>query len=148
MNEIVGLLGGILCVLIGAVGAFVWKKMRDERSRKTAELEAERILNRARSEAQKLDRDTKQKAKDFEARARKNAESEIQKQKQKLQKDERSLLEKGERMDREFNTKQQELEKRLQEIASREQKISISETRMVELEEKVQQEVDNLKARL
>jgi ribonuclease Y len=74
----------VLGLLFGGVGIFFFKKFQDDAQKKSAKIEAERILNRAKSESAKIDKDSKNKAKDFETRARKNVEQEIQKQKSTL----------------------------------------------------------------
>lgn len=65
----------IICVVIGLlVGAFVvfaFKRIQDQNSKKSAKDEAERVLNKAKSEVLKIKKDSEAKAKDFEAKARK-----------------------------------------------------------------------------
>lgn len=149
MNEfIVPLLMAIIGLFAGAVGATYAKRMKDEKTKRGAEGEAERILSKARSDAQRVDRESKQRAKDFETRARRSAESDIQKQKQKLQQEERQLHDKEAKLEKEFQSKETELESRLQEIAGRDEKIRIGEKRIAELEAEAQKKQDELRARI
>lgn len=149
MNEIlIPFLMAIIGLLAGAGGAVYYKKMRDEKTKSSAEQEAERMLSKARGEAQRIDRDSKQRAKDFETRARRTAESEIQKQKQKLQQEEKQLVDKESKLEKEFQSKEAELEARLQEIAGRDEKIKIGEKRISELELEAQKKQDELKAKI
>lgn len=133
---------------LGAVAALFYKKQIDAKTRKSAEIEAERILNRARSEAQKIDKDAKQKAKDFETRARKNAEQDIHKQKQKLKDDEKSLLERESKLERELQNKESDIEQRAHELEARDAKIKIAEKRLTELETDGQKRIQAMKDKL
>ena len=78
------LIAAVIGLLIGGAGVFVVKRFRDESQKKSARFEAEKILNRAKSESAKIDRESKNRAKDFETRARKNVETELAKQKSQL----------------------------------------------------------------
>ena len=76
------------------------------------------------------------------SRAKKTAESEIQKQKQKLTQEEKQLQDKESKLEKEFQTKETELEVRLQEIAGRDEKIKIGERRIADLEVEAQKKQD------
>jgi len=85
MNQGVGIaLGAIVGIIIGAIGFFVFKRIQEQTTKKTAKSEAERLLQKARSEAARIKKESENAAKDFETRARKNAEQEIQKQKNQM----------------------------------------------------------------
>lgn len=146
--ELISVLAAVSGIGIGAAVMFFYKKMMDEKTKKTAELEAERILNRARSESAKIDRDSKQKAKDFESRARKNVEADIQKQKQKLKQEELALVDREAKLEKEFQNKGLDLEQRLQEIAGRDEKAKVAEKRLADLEVDAQRKINDLKAKL
>ena len=149
MNEvvltIVALVEGLA---FGAVAMLLYRNAMDEKTKKSAADEAERIVQKARSEASRIDRDAKTRAKDFEARARKTAETDIQKQKEKLSKEEKSLVEREQRLEKEAQTKEQELQARLQEISGRDEKVKIAEKKLSDLEREAQNQADALKARL
>ncbi len=135
MNEaIVVMVAALAGTGIGAVVMMLYKKTMDEKTKKSAEIEAERLINRARSEAQRIDKDAKQKAKDFEVRARKNAETDIQKQKQKLRQDEQALGDREAKLEKELQNKEADLEQKMQALDARGAKIEIAEKRLVELE--------------
>ncbi len=148
IDILVGLGLAIVGLVVGALAATLYKKAMDAKKKQTAETEADRILAKARAEAQRVDRDSKQRAKDFEARARKNAETDIQKQKQKLTQEEKALVDKEGKLEKEFQNKQNELEARLQEIAGRDEKVKIAERRMAELEQEAQRKQSELQARI
>ena len=83
-TEIITILTALVSIALGALGMMFYKNAMDAKTKKGALDEAERIVGKARGEAQRIDRESKQRAKDFENRARKTAENDIQKQKQKL----------------------------------------------------------------
>jgi ribonuclease Y len=145
---LIAVVAAIAGLILGAAGLFIYKKTAEEKAKKSAESEADRILVKARAEAQKLDRDARNRAKDFEARARKTAENDIQKQKQKLVQEEKSLTDKESKLEKEFQNKEAELQARLAEIAGREEKLKISERRIVELESEAQKKQDELQAKI
>jgi ribonuclease Y len=135
-----------LCV--GAIGMLLVKKAQDEKAKAGAGIEAEKIVSKARAEAQRIDRESKQRAKDFETRAKSNTDKEIQKQRQKLTQEEKSLVDKESKLEKEFQNKEVELEGRLQEIAARDEKIKIAEKRMLELEAEQERRKGELQARI
>ena len=142
------ILTALIGLLLGAVGMMFYKKTVDERTKKGAENEAEKTLTKARSEASRIDRDSKQRAKDFEARAKKTAENEVTKQKQKMVSEEKQLLDKESKLEKEFQSKEADLETRLQEIAGRDEKVKIAEKRIVELENEAQRRQEELRAKI
>jgi ribonuclease Y len=81
----------VIALLLGGVIVFLVKRMQDQTTKKSARMEAERILNRAKSESTKIKKDSETKAKDFESRARKNVEADIHKQKSTLKNKEAQL---------------------------------------------------------
>ncbi len=149
MNEvtltIVALVAGLA---VGAVAMLLYRNAMDERSKKSAAAEVEKMVSRARQEAGKIDRDSKNRAKDFEARARKAAENDIQKQKEKLQREEKSLVEREQRLEKEQQQKEQELQARMGEIAARDEKLKIAEKKLIDLEAEAERQAEELKARL
>lgn len=149
MNEIIiSVVMALVGLVVGSIGALFYKKTVDEKTKKGAAEEAEKIVAKARADAQRIDRDSKNRAKDFEARARKTAETEINKQKQKLQQEEKSLVDKESKLEKEFQSKEADLEQRLQEIAARDEKVKIAEKRMVEIEQEAHRKASELQARI
>ncbi len=148
MTEVIVLVVGLVGLIVGAIAMMLYKKTMDQKTRKSAEIEAERIINRARSESQKIDKDAKQKAKDFEVRARKNAEQDIQKQKQKLKQEEQQLGDRESKLEKELANKEGDLEQRMQELAARDEKIKISEKRLSELDTEAQKRIRAMQDRL
>jgi ribonuclease Y len=133
---------------VGGFAHMAYKKQLDEKTKKSAEAEADKIVNRAKGESAKIDRDSKLRAKDFETRARRNVEADIQKQKTHLKKEEQGLVEKESKLTKEFQNKDLELEVKLQEITARDEKVKIIEKRLHELENDSQKKTEELKQRL
>ncbi len=122
----------------------MYKKSQDKRRKDEATKEADRIVQRAKSQASKVDRDSKKKAKDFETRARRNAEADIRKQKQGVQNTENQLKEKLDRLDREYKNKNQKLEDEFKNIDEQKQTLAIAETRIKGLEKGAEEKTKDL----
>ncbi len=138
----------ILGLIVGGVLVFVIKKIQDESKKKTAKIEAEKIINKARSEAAKLKKDSENRAKDFEARARKNVETDIHKQKSTLKNKESQLDRRLQEIEAQFKQKTEENDKYLNTLKNKEERIAITENRVKELEKKVEVQTVELKQKL
>lgn len=142
------IISALVGLFVGGVGIFYFKKFQDEAKKKSARLEAERIINRAKADAAKMDRDAKTKSKDFETRARKNVEADIQKQKSSLKTKESQLERKLKEIDDQLKAKLEENDRHLHQLKDREEKIKITENRVQELEKKAEAQVSELKHKL
>ncbi|MGE3760550.1 MAG: ribonuclease Y, partial [Pseudobdellovibrionaceae bacterium] len=138
----------VIGMVMGGVVTFMVKRHQDETKKKSARIEAEKIINKAKNEAGRIDRDAKAKAKDFESRARKNVETDIQKQKSKLKNQEGQLERRLQEIDQQAKHKQEDFEKQAQSYREREEKIAIAENRVKDLEGKMAGEIQNLKGKL
>lgn len=138
----------VVGLIAGAIVMFAFKRHQDETKKKSARIEADKIINKAKNEASRIDRDAKAKAKDFETRARKNVETDIQKQKSKLKNQESQLERRLQEIDGQAKQKQEEFERQAQGYREREEKIAVGENRVKDLEGKMSQEVNNLKNKL
>jgi len=145
MEIVVAVIAGLI---LGAAIAFAIKKLQDDAKKKSAKAEAEKIIGRAKSEAAKIDRDSKNRAKDFETRARKNVEVEIQKQKSQVKNKESQLERRLKEIDEQAKQKSDEMERSLQGFKSREEKIAIAEARIIDAEKKTMEHLDALKLKL
>ncbi|HEY8271653.1 MAG TPA: ribonuclease Y [Pseudobdellovibrionaceae bacterium] len=138
----------ILGLVFGGFVVFVIKKMQDESKKKSARLEADRIVNRANSEAAKIKKDAETKAKDFESRARKNVETDIHKQKSQMKNKESQLDRRLKEVDDQFKQKMEENERYINQLKDREEKVAISENRIKDLEKKTETHIGELKLKL
>lgn len=135
MEVVIAVLVGLL---VGGAVVFFIKKMRDEAQKRSAHIEAEKITNKAKTEAAKIDRDSKARAKDFETRARKNVEQDIQKQKSALKNKESQLERRLKEIDEQHKAKVEENERFVAGLKNREEKMAIAENRTMEAEKKVE----------
>lgn len=141
-------IASIVCLVLGAGIMFMVKKIKDENQKKSARVEADKIVNKANSEALKIKRDSEARAKDFEARARKNVETDIHKQKNQVKNKESQLERRLKEIDDQFKAKMDENERYLNTMKDREEKIAISENRIKELERKGESQIQELKQKL
>ncbi|KHD89379.1 MAG: ribonuclease [Bdellovibrio sp. ArHS] len=138
----------IVALLLGGAIVFIIKRVQDENKKKSARVEAERIVNKAKSEAAKIKKDSETKAKDFEGRARKNVEADIHKQKSTLKNKESQLDRRLKEIEDQFKQKMEENERYLNTLKDREEKIAISENRIKDLEKKGEAHIGELKQKL
>lgn len=120
--------------LIGAFVIFAFKRIQDQNTKKSAKDEAEKIMNKAKSEVLKIKKDSENKAKDFELKARRNVETEINKQKSQLKNKESQLERRLKEVEDQFKHRQDENDKFMNQLKDREEKIVISEGRLKEVE--------------
>lgn len=133
---------------IGAFGFLLYQRMLDEKIRKAAEREAERILARAKGQVAKIERDAESRAKDFEQRARKNLENDIRKEKQKVQSMESMLKDKEQRLEKDFKRKEEQLQNKMRDLNEQTERLNISESRLKEMEDKGRRSLDDLENKL
>jgi ribonucrease Y len=138
----------LIGLIIGAFVVFAVKRLQDQNSKKSAKDEAERILNKAKSESLKIKKDSDAKAKDFETKARKNVELEINKQKSQLKNKEQQFERRLKEIDVQFKHRQDENDKFMSQLKDREEKIAISENRLKEVERQTQDQVQSLQKKL
>ncbi len=141
-------IAAIIGILLGATVVFLIKRIQDNNKKKSARIEAERIINKANSESARLKKDAETKSKDFESRARKNVEADIHKQKSTLKNKELQLERRLKEVDDQFKAKMDENDRHLNVLKDREEKIAISEHRIKELEKKGESHIGELKLKL
>ncbi len=120
--------------LVGAFLVFAVKRIQDQNTKKSAKDEADRILNKSKSEALKIKKDSDTKAKDFEMKARKNVEADINKQKSQLKNKESQLERRLKEVEDQFKHRIEENDKFMNQLKDREEKIVVSENRLKEVE--------------
>jgi len=141
-------IASILGLVIGGVLVFVIKRIQDESQKKSARAEADRIVNKAKSESAKIKKDSETKAKDFEARARKNVEADIHKQRTQMKNKESQLERRLKEIDDQFKVKMEENDRFVGQLKDREEKVAITENRIKDLEKKTETHIDELKQKL
>ncbi len=148
MGEIFAVIALIVGTAAGAGGFYFYTNLQKKKKVLKAKGEAEQIMGKAQAEAQRIDRDSKNRARDFETKARKNVEQDIQKQKTQVQGLERSLKDKERNLDQTYQQKNREVESRMGDIKQREEKLRIAESKIKETEEKSQEHLEQLKNKL
>lgn len=143
--ELVYILAGFA---VGAFVIFAYQRIQDQNTKKTAVSEAEKILNKAKSESLKIKKDSETKAKDFEVKARKTIETEINKQKVTLKNKETQLERRLKEIEDQNKNKQDENEKFSSQLKDREEKMTIAETRIKELEKNTHEQTQFLQKKL
>ncbi len=141
-------IAAIVCLVLGAGIMYMIKKVQDENQKKSARVEADKIVNKAKSEAIKIKKDSETRAKDFESRARKNVETDIHKQKNQVKNKESQLERRLKEIDDQFKGKMDENERYLNTLKDREEKIAISENRIKDIEKKGETQIQELKQKL
>lgn len=134
--------------LVGAFVIFAFKRIQDQNTKKSAKDEAERVLNKAKSESLKIKKDSEMKAKDFEVKARKNVEVDINKQKSQLKNKETQLERRLKEIDDQFKNRQDENDKFMNQLKDREEKIQINESRLKDVEKAAVEQISNLQKKL
>lgn len=138
----------IVGLLIGAFVMFAVKRLQEQNTKKTAKSEADRILNKAKSESAKIKKDSEVKAKDFETKARRNVETEINKQKAQLKNKESQLERRLKEVEDQHRQRGEENEKFGQQLKDRQERIHISEERLKEAEKNTNDQIVFLQKKL
>lgn len=141
VSFIIGILAGLLILL-------VYKKMLDDSKRNSAQKEADRIINRAKSQVVKIEKDSKKRAVDFENRARRNVESEIGKQKQQIRNTKNQLRDKEQRLERDYKKRHDKLKQKMNQLEERHERLEATEKKISELEEQARREIETLQDKL
>lgn len=138
----------IVGIVIGVVILFVYRKMLNDKKRNSVQKEADRIINRAKSQSVKIEKDSKKKAADFENRARRNVESEISKQKQQIKNTKNQLRDKEQHLERHYKKKDEKFKHNMRQLEERNDRLRVSEQNTLTLEEQARREVDILQDKL
>jgi ribonuclease Y len=146
------LITGIVSILLGlGLGAGLlhfYSVIQGNKKKEAAQKEADRIVNRAKSQVSKIEREASNNAKDFEARARKNAEVEIKKEKQKLLQQESQLKEREVQIQKEYKKKEEDLFRQQKEVKDRTDRLAIIEDRIKKMESEAQDNTQKLQKKL
>ena len=145
ITALVSLLAGIC---IGAIGLYGILKATGQKNMLSAEKEADKVIQRAKGQVAKIERDANQRAKDFEIRARKNVEADIRKERQKIQQTETQLKERETKLEREYRRKEDQLNQRARTIDEGNERLQVSETRLQDMELKANTQINELEQRL
>ncbi len=138
----------VIGLVVGAALFYIYKKMLDNSQKKSAQVEAEKIISRAKSESSKIMKNAERKSQDFEVRAKKNAEQEIRQQKDELKKQEDKLHERQKQLEKDYRRKEEKLLSEESDLKKREETIRAHEGRMEELEKEARGKIIDLTEKL
>ena len=138
----------IIGLVVGFGAYFAYRKIMDNQKKKSAQMEADKIINRAKSAASKIEKDAQKKGKDFEVRARKNAENDIRKQKEQLRKQEDKFKDREKHLEKEYRKKEDQLNGRKGDLKKREETVKAHESRMEQVEREAQENLHRLQEKL
>lgn len=146
--EVAIFISGLAGLVLGIIGFLVYLRVLGQKVMQSAEKEADKILNRAKSQVGKIEKDAQNRARDFEVRARKNVEAEIRKEKQKIQQVEQSMRDKEGRLTKDIRRKEDQLNQKSRDLEEQAQRLEVAETRLKEMEEKSHQIILELEQKL
>ncbi len=141
-------IAAILSFALGGVLIFFIKKYQDEVKKKSARIEADKIVVKAKNEAARAQKDAEHKARDFETRARRNVEGEINKQKSQLKNKELQLERRIKETEEIHKSKLDDFDKETKEIKAKEEALNHLDSRLKEMEKKADQQLMGLKEKL
>lgn len=134
-------LAAISGLSVGVVLALVIKGIFDQKLKRNAELEAKRITQKAMSEAAKIEKDSKNRAKEFEKRARRNVETDIKREKDKLATIEQNFKNKQKDLEKEKARLLQGIEDKERVLKSREEVVKVAESKLQGTQERLEQKL-------
>lgn len=141
-------IAAVVGLVVGAFAVFAAIRMHEQSTKKTALGEADKIINKAKSEAAKIKKDSETKSKDFEAKARKTVETEINKQKAQLKNKETQLERRLKEIEDQHKHRSDENIKFEQSLKDRQEKIHIAEARLRESEKSTQDQIQFVQKKL
>lgn len=144
----VSVIVAIVSLVLGGFVVFAVKRYQDNVQKTSAQIEADKIIAKAKSEAARIDRDSRAKAKDFEVRARKNVEADILKQKSKLKSTEGQLERRLKEIEQDHKERMEENEKQTQSIKDRDQRSRDAEQRLKDTEKKLEAQIQEASVKL
>ena len=130
----------ILGLFVGALFFILYSMLTARKREQSLKTEVNMILNRAKSQAGKIERSSKQKAKEWEEQEIKRVEKEIKGERAKLKSQEYQLKKNQEKLQAEFQTKENELKKISENLRKEKEFLEVSQKQVESLKEKVKNE--------
>ena len=141
-------LGFFLGVLFCATIFLLYDRMKARKRTREARKEFNRVLDKARSKAMRIEKNAEKKAKDFEKRVKRNIEKEAQEERQKVKNMQMSLREKEARLERSFKRKEEEFQQKNESLLDRQQKAKRTEEHVQKLNQQAEKMVEELQDKL
>ena len=133
----------IIGLLAGSLLFVFYSRLTAKRREQSLKKEVDMILNRAKSQAGKIERLSKQKAKEWEDKELKRVDKEIRHSKEKLKNQEYHLKRKQEQITAEFNMQEEELKKIDRGLKQEKELLELSKKQVENLKTKVQKEKED-----
>ena len=127
-------------LFVGSVFFLLYTRFTARRREQSLKKEVDRVLNRAKSQAAKIERNSRQKAKEWEEKEAKRTAREMKESKEKLKAKEYNLRKKQEQISAEFQIKEEELKKISNELQQEKELLEVSQKQVQQLKLKVQGE--------
>ena len=130
----------ILGLFIGALFFLLYSMLTSRKREQSLKKEVNIILNRAKSQAGKIERISKQKAKEWEEKEAKKLEKQIKMERERLKNQGYQLKKSQEKLNTEFQMKETELKKRSEELNREKEFLTASQKQLESLKARVQNE--------
>ena len=140
-----GLCSGIIFSWIVSV---VYKFFLGLHKKSLAQKEADRIIQRAKSQVARIDRESRNNAKEYEQKLRRNAENDIKQVKKKLEQSLQDTKKQQERSLRDFKLKQEQLDEELKTLESKNKQIEKTREQLQVIERKANLQSEEYQKRL
>ncbi|MDE0091898.1 MAG: Rnase Y domain-containing protein, partial [Oligoflexia bacterium] len=133
----------VLGLFVGALFFLLYSMLTARKREQSLKKEVNLILNRAKSQASKIERTSKQKAKDWEVQETKRIEREMKLARENLKNQEYQLKKNQEKVNTEFQMKEDELKKISSELKQEKELLEVSHQQLENLKEKVRIEKEH-----
>lgn len=141
----------VVGIVIGFGSFFIFKKISEKSKLRRSKSEADKLLSKAQYEAQRIEQNAKNKARDLEQQIKKNAENDIRKQREdinrtqnQLQNKERDLNENKKRLESDHSEKLQNNNAKAKDLEMFEGKLKEKEIRLSEESKGLQQKLESI----
>jgi ribonuclease Y len=146
--ETTTIIATIVAFVVGAGVIAAYRYIVDNKKKRSAQAEANRIMNKARSDVARLEKEAADKARDLENRMRKNLEAETRKAKDSARALEMKMEERLKQVETDNRRKQEEFDRNNSEIKQRAEKLKAHESRLDSLKEENQVKLRELTEKL
>lgn len=130
----------ILGLFVGALFFLLYSMLTSRKREQSLKKEVNMVLNRAKSQASKLERLSKQNAKEWEEQEKKKLEKQIKLEKKELKNQEYQLKKNEEKLKADFQIKETELKRVSGELKQEKELLEVSKQKLEGLKERVQSE--------
>ncbi len=142
----------ILWIFIGSLGGFalgvalflIYLKMSSEQRKKKIRKETNFILNQAKSEAGRIEKNTIHRSKEFERKMKHKAEMEARKEKKKIEEIKYQTEKSKRRMEADLNRKKEDLESQIADLKEQKERAVSMKEQFGKAEEKLKNKLEEL----